>query len=440
MNNFTIEEVKKFVEENDIKFIRLAFCNIFGVLKNISIMPSELSRAFEEGIPFDASAVKGFMNVEDSDLFLVPDSSTMSILPWRPTQGRVVRFFCDIKMLDGAPFECNGRLLLRQAIDYAAKMGYTVKIGTECEFYLFELDEHGEPTLKPHDKAGYCDTAPLDKGENVRREICLTLEEMGIKPEMSHHEQGAGQHEVDFRYSEALSAADNLVTFKYVVKNIAARNGLYASFMPKPVQGSSGSGMHINLSLSRNDKNIFDLTKNKLNEESTEFVAGIMDRIQEIAVFTNPISNSYARLGEFSAPKFVTWSHGNRSQLIRIPASQGELRRMELRNPDPSCSPYLTFALLIYAGMEGIKEKKVLETATNCNLYEANENVTENLRKIPENLGQAISIAKASDFVKSHLPSDTIARYLSDKENDWKKYINAEDKNKFELDMYFKKL
>lgn len=440
MNNYTVEEVTQFIKENDVKFIRLAFCDIFGNLKNISIMPSELPRAFESGIPFDASAVKGFMDVEDSDLFLVPDSQTLQILPWRPSQGRVARFYCDINMPNGSAFGGNGREILRRAIKRAKEMGYTVKIGTECEFYLFEVDEKGKPTYRPHDDAGYFDIAPLDKGENVRREICLTLEEMDMMPEMSHHEQGAGQHEVDFRYSEALTAADNLVNFKSVVKNIASRNGLYASFMPKPVLHDSGSGLHINMSLFKNGVNIFELTNNNFNTESGSFVAGIMERIKEMSAFTNPLTNSYARLGEFSAPKYITWSQGNRSQLIRIPASYGEFKRMELRNPDPSCSPYLTFALLIHAGMDGILNKVEISKPTNCNLYKADKKFLESLNKMPDNLGEAIKLAKQSSFIKEAIPEDTVNRFLTEKEDEWKGYLKAEYKENYEMSRYFEKI
>lgn len=436
MNNYSIGDVTKFVEDNDIKFVKLAFCDIFGNLKNISIMTTELERAFEIGIPFDASAIKGFMNIEESDLFLVPDPCTMSILPWRPSQGRVIRMFCDIKYPNGEPFEGNGRYILKRAIKEQEQKGYTIKIGSECEFYLFELDEKGNPTYIPHDETGYCDISPLDKGENVRREICLTLEEMGIKPEMSHHEQGRGQHEIDFRYSEAFNAADNLITFKSVVKNIAYRNGLYASFLPKPIKNSSGSGLHINISVEKDRRNIFD--NDTLEGEAENFVAGVMNRIKEISVFTNSVTNSYSRLGEMSAPKFITWSKGNRSQLVRIPASFGEYKRMELRNPDPACSPYFAFALIIYAGFEGIEKGMKLPPSNNLNLFNANEKELEKLDKMPDNLSEAIKLAKNSDFVKNYLPKDTINKFLVEKENEWELFDQAENKEEFEMMYYFK--
>lgn len=433
--NYTMTEVQKFINENDVKFIRLAFCDIFGNQKNISIMPDELPRAFDYGISFDASAVSGFMNVEESDLFLVPDPVTLTVLPWRPSHGRVVRFFCDIRHPDGRPFEGDGRNILRKTVRNAEAMGYNCKIGAECEFYLFQLDDKGMPTYIPHDFGGYCDIAPLDKGENVRREICLTLEEMGIKPESSHHEQGPGQNEVDFKYSDPLLAADNMITFKSVVKTIAARNGLHASFMPKPLADKSGSGLHINISLNKNGLNVFS----KLGQGTIpeQFIAGIMARIQEITAFLNPLTNSYARFGKFEAPKYITWSHQNRSQLIRIPAAQGEFCRMELRSPDPSCNPYLAFALVIEAGLEGIRKQLPGVPAFDANLYETEQEILDSLSAVPEHLGMAIELAQNSTFIRSVLPSKTIHKFLSIKQREWNLYTQAQNKEQFEKEMYF---
>lgn len=435
--DYTMAEVLQFVEENDVKFIRLAFCDIFGNLKNISIMPSELPRAFESGISFDASAVKGFLNVEESDLFLVPDPATLSILPWRPAQGRVVRLFCDLKNPDGSPFEGDGRAVLRRAVQSAKNFGLECKIGSECEFYLFQRDENGEPTHIPHDHASYCDVAPLDKGENVRREICLTLEQMGIQPESSHHEQGPGQNEVDFQYGGALSAADNLVTFKSVVKTIAARNGLFASFLPKPFPDLSGSGLHINLSLSKNGINIFKNDTKEHNLEAESFIMGILDRALEMTAFLNPITNSYGRFGGFEAPKYVTWSHQNRSQLVRIPAAKGAHARMELRSADPSCNPYLAFALLIFAGLEGIKEKKALVRPVDVNLYHADAKTISTLSRLPDNLGDALKIAAKSSFIREYLPEKTLQNYLAIKSKEWNDFLKTADAGQFERDRYF---
>lgn len=438
--NYTMTEVLEFIKENDVKFIRLAFCDIFGIQKNVSIMPEELPRAFEYGISFDASAINGFMNVEESDLLLTPDPVTLAVLPWRPSQGRVVRFFCDIKHPDGTPFEGDGRNILRKAVQETENLGYNCKIGSECEFYLFQMDDQGLPTLTPHDLAGYCDIAPLDKGENVRREICLILEEMGIKPESSHHEQGPGQNEVAFKYSDPLTAADNMVTFKAVVKTVAARNGLYASFMPKPLSDKSGSGLHINLSLFKKGLNIFNNCCKEHGEEPEEFIAGVMAKIPEITAFLNPLTNSYARFGRFEAPQYLTWSHQNRSQLIRIPAAAAEYCRMELRSPDPSCNPYLAFALVIAAGMEGIKQQLPLAPAFDANLYEADPKILKDLARIPENLGTAIELARQSVFVQQVLPLKTIDKFLNSKLAEWDNYHQAEHKAEFEKELYFLKI
>lgn len=435
--DYTINEVLKFIEENDVKFIRLAFCDIFGTHKNISIMAEELPRAFESGISFDASAIKGFMNVEESDLFLYPDASTLAILPWRPQHGRVMRLFCDIKNPDGTPFAGDGRSILKNAVKKIGEMGYTCKIGSECEFYLFERDEKGRPTKRPHDYAGYCDIGPRDKGENVRREICLTLEEMGIKPERSHHEQGPGQNEIDFKYSDALIAADQLITFRTVVKNIAARNGLFASFMPKPLEKESGNGLHINLSLSKNGLNIFKMSPFEHSKEAESFIEGVLRRTGEITAFLNPLTNSYGRFGKYEAPQYITWSHQNRSQLIRIPAAKGEYSRMELRSPDPACNPYLAFALLIYAGIEGIEEKRELRKPKDFNLYTAEEPLLEEVEVLPQTLKEALKKLEQSEFVKDKIPDTMIESYMRIKEEEYIRYEEAGNKEHLEEIMYF---
>ncbi|MDD6032114.1 MAG: glutamine synthetase family protein [Oscillospiraceae bacterium] len=406
----TMSEIISFIEENDVKFIRLAFCDIFGVQKNISILPGELGRAFETGISFDSSAVKGLQD-EPDDLFLVPDPGTLAILPWRPSQGRVMRFFCDIRRADGTPYEACSRSILKKAVEHAAQLGYTCRFGTECEFYLLQTDEMGEPTMIPHDRAGYGDLAPLDKGENVRREICLTLEEMGLQPETSHHEQGPGQNEIDFRFSNALEAADNLLAFRGVVKAIAARNGLYATFMPKPFPDKSGSGMHINLSLSKNGKNIFRTDGTAHSEEAEKFMEGILSRVREITAFLNPLTNSYSRFGSFEAPRYVTWSRKNRFHLVRVPAAGGEHARIELRSPDPCCNPYLAFALLIEAGLSGIRSGAVLRPP--CTMDVTRSQMPDGAERLPETLDEALQIAEGSDLVHTVLPGLLTGQYFS---------------------------
>ncbi|MCF0135774.1 MAG: glutamine synthetase [Lachnospiraceae bacterium] len=390
----TEQDVFEFIRQEDVKFIRLTFCDITGRQKNISIMPHELQRAFSTGISFDASAITGFGDEVASDLFLVPIPSTLSVLPWRPSRGKVVRMFCKILRPDGSAFELDSRRLLVNAVREARRQGITVQFGSEFEFYLFKTDESGVPTTEPLDHAGYMDVAPEDKGENVRREICLNLESMSISPESSHHEEGPGQNEIDFRYSDALSAADNAMHFISVVKAVALSNGLYADFSPKPIPGESGSGMHINMSV-KSDSGV---------DVSPAFMAGILDHIREMTAYLNPTESSYLRLGEKKAPRYITWSPQNRSQLIRIPAAQGEYKRMELRSPDPTVNPYVAYALLIYAGLDGIRRGLTPPEPVNVNLYTADVSVTGALEQLPSSLTEARAIASRSSFIQNVLP------------------------------------
>lgn len=401
---YSKEEVLQYVAEEDVKFIRLAFCDVFGKQKNISIMPDELPRAFEHGIAFDASAITGFGDGARSDLFLHPDPETLTWLPWRPEHGKVVRMFCRIAYPDGKPFECDTRSLLKQAVQDAAAAGYTFYFGAEQEFYLFELDEKNQPTRTPYDRAGYMDIAPEDKGENVRREICLTLEQMGIRPESSHHEEGPGQNEIDFRYTEALAAADNVMTFQTVVKTVARRNGLHADFSPKPLEGEPGNGFHINMSVRPDDS----------TEKLDHMIAGILDRAITMTVFLNPTERSYLRLGQMKAPRYVSWSAENRSQLVRIPAAANEFRRAELRSPDPSANPYIAFALLIWAGLDGIQSQAKLPEPVDVNLYKTDAGEISRLAKLPENIESAKSAALNDNFVRSHIPEKIMSIYCAE--------------------------
>ena len=410
----TMQAVLQFVEENDVKFIRLAFCDVMGTLKNIAIMPSELPRAFETGVSFDASSILGFAPVDKSDLFLFPDAATLSVLPWRPQTGRVVRFFCSVRTADGSPYGADGRHILRRTLRRLADAGYECRVGAECEFYLFERDAEGRPTKRPQDNGGYFDVAPLDRGENVRREICLTLEEMNIRPESSHHEQGPGQNEVDFKHAAPLTAADDVITFKNVVKTVAARNGLYGSFSPKPLADKPGSGMHVNISLARGGRNIFAPGPDgAYSPAMRSFIAGVLARAGEICAFTNPVPGSYARFGSFEAPRYVAWSHQNRSQLIRIPAAEGEYRRAELRSPDSTANPYLAFAALIYAGLHGIEWELPLPEPADVNLHTAPPEVLEQYQKLPTTLASAQCMMVFSEFVQEHFPKELISAYCS---------------------------
>ena len=398
---YTEQEVLQFVNEEDVKFIRLAFCDVLGRQKNISIMPDELERVFEYGMGIDASAIEGFGGEIHSDLFLHPQPDTLSILPWRPEHGRVVRMFCTVTYPDGTVFENDARSILIKAVETAKNAGYTFYFGSEMEFYLFKLDEDGETTKIPYDRAGYMDIAPDDKGENVRREICLTLEQMGIHPEGSHHEEGPGQNEIDFRYSDALSAADNAVSFVNVVKAVVSRNGLCADFSPKPLDSAPGNGLHINMSVKGSDG----------SSPMDSMIAGVLDKISEMTAFLNPEEKSYERLGSHKAPGYVSWSSENRSQLVRIPAACGQYKRAELRSPDPSANPYLAYALLIYAGLYGIENKLGLPEAADINLYKADKAVLSRFKKLPMSREEAKIIAKNSEFIKEHLPEMMIKTY-----------------------------
>ena len=399
--SYTPNEVMQYVSEEDVKFIRLAFCDVFGKQKNISIMPDELKRAFEYGIAIDASSVAGFGGEVHSDLLLHPDPSTIAVLPWRPEHGRVVRMFCDISLPDGRDFEADGRKILENAVKDARAKGIEFFFGSEMEFYLFKLDENGEPTKLPYDNASYMDIAPEDKGENVRREVCFTLEQMGIKPESAHHEEGPGQNEIDFRYSDPVISADNAVTFCGVVNTVAARNGLCADFSPKPLENRSGNGMHINISVRSEDG----------GDALPQVIAGILSHISDMTVFLNTTEDSYLRFGSNKAPRYISWSSENRSQLIRIPAAEGEYRRAELRSPDPACNPYLAFALIIYAGLDGIRQDMALPEAADINLYTAPEDVRAKFAMLPSTLKKAQSAAARSSFIAASLPQAIIDFY-----------------------------
>lgn len=393
----------QYVQEEDVKFIRLAFCDVFGKQKNISITPDELPRAFEYGIAIDASAIEGFGDEINSDLLLRPDADTLTPLPWRPEHGRVVRMFCTISYPDGRTFECDSRFILKQAVQDAEKAGFQFFFGAEQEFYLFNLDDNGNPTKEPYDNAGYMDIAPEDKGENIRREVCLTLEQMGIRPESSHHEEGPGQNEIDFRYSSPLAAADNAMTFQTVVKTIARRNGLYADFSPKPLEGKPGNGFHINMSVKSSD-----------NADNMDFmIAGILAKVAEMTVFLNPLESSYERFGNNKAPRYISWSSENRSQLVRVPAAVGEYRRAELRSPDPSANTYLAFALMIYASLYGIQNKLEPQDPADINLYKADAGTLAKFEQLPENLKSACSLANSSDFIKEHIPDAILNIYCN---------------------------
>lgn len=399
---YTEKEVLQFIEENDVKFVRLMFFDIFGTTKNISIMADELPAAFKKGVTFNASAVSGFEGF-DADLVLVPDPATLAVLPWRPQHGRVVRLFCTITYPNGVPFEADVRMVLKNALKRASSVGLTCNIDLECEFYLFKTDDDGNPTKIPYDNAGYLDIAPLDKGENVRRQICFTLEQMEMTPLSSHHERGPGQNEIDFMYSDPLTAADNFSMFKAMVKTIANSNGLFASFMPKPLDDKSGNSMHINVMIEKYGYNVFKKKDNELNTTGKNFIAGVLKRISEITAFLNPIENSYKRFNTDLKGGGIGWAYGSNIDIIRVISSERENAKLQIISPDPACNPYLAFALIINAGLDGVEAREEL-CAPSVGLSKLS---------LPSSLEAAIALAEESEFIKSVIPEKLLESYLS---------------------------
>ncbi len=430
-----IIQAMEFIQENDVKFIRLQFCDLDGQNRNIAITVMQIERALTSGIPFDASLVVGFSESRNSDLVLCPDMSTIQILPWRPQQGKVARILCDIRYPDGEMYQEDSRYILKETMKALGKKGYDFYTSAECEFYLFKLDENGEPTTDPIDHAGYFDLAPFDRGENTRREICLTLEDMGFYIESSRHDSGKGQHEIDFQYDTALNSADNIMTFKTVVKTVAQRNGMHASFLPKPLMEEPGSGMHMNLILMRQGESIFDYKNGVLSEDAQHFIAGVLAHIKGITAIANPLINSYKRLmGGGSAPEYIGWGFSNRVPLIRIPGSDGAHSRIELRSPDPTCNPYLTSALILKAGLDGIeKELSLMEpisleenTQIDCN---------KNYEALPMTLSEAIE-AMSKDFLINEVLGERLTeKYIEIKKQEWKDYIKTV--HPWEMKRYF---
>lgn len=425
--NYTKEDIMNLVEEEDVEFIRLQFTDMFGCLKNMAITSSQLLKALDNKCMFDGSAIEGFVKIEESDLFLYPDLSTLEIFPWRPQQGKVARLICDIYRPGGEPFEGDSRYILRRALKEAEEMGYTFKVGPECEFFLFHMDENAMPTTISHEQAGYFDLGPVDLGENARRDMVLTLEDMGFVVESSHHEAAPAQHEIDFEYDEALATADNIMTFKLTVKTIAKRHGLHATFMPKPKAGVNGSGMHINMSLSRDGRNIFQDPEGKdgLSREAYYFIGGIMKHIKAITAITNPLVNSYKRLVPgYEAPVYIAWSTTNRSPLIRIPASRGDETRIELRSPDPAANPYLALAVCLRAGLEGIREKIDPPESVNCNIFSMSdeEKSLAGIERLPGTLFEAIEELEKDEFIQNSLGNHVANKYIEAKKEEWNKY------------------
>ena len=396
-------EIMQYIEEEDVKFIRLAFCDIYGAQKNISIQRGELSRAFEHGIAIDASYIAGFGGDYGEDIVLHPEADTITVLPWRPEHGKVVRMFCTLSCCDGTPFEADTRTILKNAVAHAKEKGYRFHFKSQLQFYLFKTDENGDSTHIPYDNAGYMDIAPRDKGENVRREICLTLEQMGITPESSHHEAGPGQNEIDFTYSDPLTSADNTVTFLSVVRTIAARNGLYADFSPKPFADKSGSALHITMSIHHQSGE--DVTDNA--------IAGILNRIGGMTVFFNPTDDSYRRFGRLKAPKYITWSKKNRAQLISAQLTKNGNPCLQLRSPDPEANPYLAFALMIGAAVDGIENKEEIPPSTDRDVLFMTSEEQRAFTLLPDTIDKARSCAYDSAFIGANLPESIVKAYTS---------------------------
>ena len=443
MSRYTKDDIFRMVEEEDVEFIRLQFTDIFGTLKNIAITSSQLEKALDNKCMFDGSSVEGFVRIEESDMYLYPDYDTFEIFPWRPQQGKVARLICDVYTPDGKPFEGDPRWILKKTIKEANEMGYRFDVGPECEFFLFHTDDNGLPTTLSHEKAGYFDLGPNDLGENIRRDMVLTLEDMGFEIEASHHEVAPAQHEIDFKYDEVLKTADNIQTFKMTVKTIAKRHGLYATFMPKPKFGISGSGMHINMSLATEEgKNIFADENGKigLSDDAYHFIAGIMKHARGMSAITNPLVNSYKRLVPgYEAPVYIAWSAKNRSPLIRIPASRGNGTRVELRNPDPTANPYLVLALCLAAGLDGIKNKIEVTESVDCNIYEMTpgERRAAGIENMPADLKEAVDCLVADEFLCSVLGEHITTKYVEAKMKEWENYTTRV--SQWEIDEYLYK-
>lgn len=427
MSHYSKEDIIKFVEENDVEFIRLQFTDLFGILKNVAIPKSQLKKALDNQMMFDGSSIDGFARIEESDMCLRPDLDSFVIFPWRPQTGKVARLICDVYKTDGTPFEGDPRHILKKAMAEAEKMGYTFNVGPECEFFLFNVDENGAPTTNSNDQAAYFDLGPNDLGENARRDMVLTLEDMGFVIEASHHECAPAQHEIDFKYGEAVKTADSIMTFKLAVKTIAQRHGLHATFMPKPKANMAGSGMHINMSLEKDGKNVFadENGKNGLSEEAYHFIAGLMKHINGIVAITNPLVNSYKRIiPGYEAPVYIAWSAKNRSPLIRIPAARGKGTRVELRNPDPTANPYLALAVCLIAGLDGIKNKLEVCDSVDANIYAMTkkERRERGIDSLPETLIDAVKHLEKDELIMEFLGEETAEKYIEAKKAEWKSY------------------
>lgn len=427
MSKYSKEDVIRMVREQDVNFIRMQFTDIFGQMKSLAITSSQMEKALDNKLTIDGSSIEGFTRIHESDQFLYPDLDTFSSVAWSTGHGKVARMFCDVYNPDGSAFVGDPRYVLKQSLAKAKEKGYTFNVGPECEFFLFDIDKDGSPTTKTRDEASYFDLGPTDHGEATRREACLALEALGFEIEASHHEVAAGQHEIDFKYADALRSADNIMTFKQTVKALAHRNGLHATFMPKPLYGVSGSGMHTNMSLFKDGKNIFfdPNDSRKLSREAYNFIAGLLAHMKAITAITNPLVNSYKRLVPgYEAPCYLAWSASNRSALIRIPAARGQSTRVELRSPDPSCNPYLALAVCLAAGLDGIEKDMMPPEEITENIYDMDEDSREahGIEDLPNSLSAAIKELKKDQLIIDTLGSHVFTQFVAGKEKEWKEY------------------
>lgn len=437
----TKEDILTMVEDDDVRFIRLQFTDMLGHMRNMAITASGLMNALDNNYSFDGSAIKGFVTIDDSDLYLRPDPDTFTIFPWRPHHGKVARMICDVYKPDGTPLESDPRYILHRVINEAAADGYKLVVSPECEFYLFNTDEDGNPTMTPNDKARYLELAPLDNGENCRREICLTLEEMGYVIEASHHEMSPGQHEIVFKGGDVLTTADRIVTFRNVVKTLANRSGLHATFMPKPISGEWGSGMHLEMQVLKDGKNIFynEEDPSEISDAALKFVGGLLKYSPDMACVTNPTVNSYKRFTPgFEAPCYLSWSRSNRSLLVRTPElAKADRARIELRSPDLTANPYVALAACFKAGLRGIKENITPPSEINVNLYELSEEERTALgvERLPISLNEALMIARKSSFITDLLGDVLKKKYLRAKSEEYDEYRTTI--NQWEIERYF---
>ena len=427
MSRYTKQDIINMIQDNDVEFIRLQFTDIFGTLKNVAITASQIERALNNECMFDGSAIEGFVRIEESDMYLYPDLDTFQIFPWRPQQGKVARLICDVYRPNGEPFEGDPRYILKKVIEQAEEMGYSFEVGPECEFFLFHTDDNGMPTTITHEKGSYFDLGPVDLGENARRDMVLNREDMGFELDASHHEVASAQHEIDFAHNGALKTADDIMTLKLVIKSIAKRHGLHASFMPKPKSGVSGSGMHINMSMQKNGHNIFYDSEGELelSEDAYHFIAGLLAHAKGITALTNPLVNSYKRLvAGYEAPIYIAWSVMNRSPLVRVPAARGKGTRVELRCPDPACNPYLVLAVCLAAGLDGIKKKLVPPARVDRNIFEMSKNEKEalHIESLPQDLCEATKELEKDAFIRNVLGEHVSEKYIEAKYKEWENY------------------